>query len=84
MLISTKLIVSNTEMIKNYKTCREKSVKYGKIFVLKNNQPDSVLFSINEYEKLSVIIEHVEKLEEKDIKEFSELLLKNEIVKTEI
>jgi len=77
MHILIEAIVSNTEMMKNYKACREKAGKYGKIFVLKNNQPDSVLFSINEFEKLSVIIEHLENLEEKDIVEFSKSLLKN-------
>ena len=63
MNISTKSIVSNTEMIKNYKSCRQKAESLGKIFVLKNNQPDSVLFSITEYERLSVFIEYVENIE---------------------
>jgi len=79
MNILTKSIVSNTEMIKKYKYCRGKAEKYGKIFVLKNNQPDSVLFSIDEYEKLSAIIEYVGKLEEKDMVKFTEFLLKKEI-----
>jgi len=81
MHILTKAIVSNSEMIKNYKTCREKAESYGKIFVLKNNQPDSVLFSIAEYEKLSVLIEYVENLDEKDFAKMTELLLKREIWK---
>ena len=67
MNIKTKAIVSNSEMIKNYKACREKSESFGKIFVLKNNQPDAVLFSIAEYERLSVFIEYLESLEGKDI-----------------
>ncbi len=67
MIISTKAIVSNSEMIKNYKDCREKAERLGKIFVLKNNQPDAVLFSITEYERLSVFIEYMESLDEKDI-----------------
>lgn len=54
-------------MIKNYKACREKAESLGKVFVLKNNQPDAVLFSITEYERLSVIIEYLESLDEKDI-----------------
>ena len=54
-------------MIKNYKACREKAESFGKIFVLKNNQPDAALFSITEYERLSVLIEYQESLEEKDI-----------------
>jgi len=67
MNISTKAIVSNSEMIKNYKTCREKAENFGKIFILKNNQPDAVLFSIAEYERLSAFIEYLESLEGKDI-----------------
>lgn len=67
MNISTKAIVSNSEMIKNYKTCREKAESFGKIFILKNNQPDAVLFSISEYERLSSFIEYLESLEGKDI-----------------
>jgi len=81
MHIFTKAIVSNSEMIKNYKTCREKAEGFGKIFVLKNNQPDSVLFSMAEYEKISVLIEYVEKLEEKDFIKLTELLLEKKIRK---
>ncbi len=69
MNISTNAMVSNSEMIKNYKTCREKAEKFGKIFVLKNNKPDAVLLSIDEYEKLLVLIEHLESLDEKSIVE---------------
>ncbi len=64
MKISTKAIVSNSEMIKNYKACREKADVLGKIFILKNNQPDAVLFSIREYETLSELIEHHDDLGE--------------------
>lgn len=67
MNIFTKAIVSNSEMIKNYKTCREKAESFGKIFVLKNNQPDAVLFSITEYERLALFIEYFESLEENEI-----------------
>ena len=67
MNISTKAIVSNSEMIKNYKACREKAESLGKIFVLKNNQPDAVLFSIAEYERFSRVIENLESLEKEDI-----------------
>ena len=76
MNILTKAIVSNSEMIKNYKACREKAESFGKIFILKNNQPDAVLFSISEYERLSVFIEYLESLEEKDIAKFIESLPK--------
>ena len=74
MNISTKAIVSNSEMIKNYKSCREKAQTFGKIFILKNNQPDAVLFSIDEYERLSVLIEYLESLDIKDIAKFTESL----------
>ena len=67
MNISTSSIVSNSEMIKNYKTCREKAAAIGKVFVLKNNQPDAVLFSIAEYQRLSEIIEYLESLDDRDI-----------------
>jgi PHD/YefM family antitoxin component YafN of YafNO toxin-antitoxin module len=79
MNISTKAIVSNSEMIKNYKACREKAEGLGKIFVLKNNQPDAVLFSITEYERLSVLIEYLESLEGKDITKIVELLKRKEL-----
>ena len=76
MNILTKAIVSNSDMIKNYKACREKAEVLGKIFVLKNNQPDAVLYSISEYERLSVFIEYLESLEEKDIAAVTETLPK--------
>jgi len=66
MKLSTKAIVSNSDMIKNYKTCREKAEELGKIFILRNNQADAVLFSIAEYERLSGIIEYLESLEESE------------------
>ncbi len=76
MIISTEAIVSNSDMIKNYKSCREKAESFGKIFILKNNQPDAVLFSIVEYEKISVCIEYLESLEANDIEIFTESLQK--------
>jgi len=54
----------------------KKAVCFGKIFVLKNNQPDAVLFSVTEYERLSVFIEYLESLEEKEIAKFTESLPK--------
>lgn len=77
MNISTKAIVSNSEMIKNYKACRDKADGYGKIFVLKNNQPDAVLFSIAEYERLSVLIEYAESLDEEGINKVIDSILNN-------
>lgn len=82
MKILTAAIVSNSDMIKNYKDCIEKAVKYGKIFILKNNQPDAVLFSISEYEKFSGFIEYAEHLEEKDIAKILEVIPKDGDAKT--
>lgn len=76
MNILTKAIVSNSEMIKNYKSCREKAESFGKIFIMKNNQPDAVLFSVAEYERLSVFIEYLESIEETDIAKITESLPK--------
>ncbi len=74
MNISTKMIVSNSEMIKNFKSCRDKAENLGKIFVLKNNQPDSVLFSIKEYERISAFLEYLERLDDEEIKTFAKSL----------
>jgi len=67
MNIVTEAIVANSDMIKNYKACREKAEINGKVFVFKNNQPDAVLFSILEYERISGIIEYLGSLEEEEI-----------------
>jgi len=67
MNIYTKAIVSNSDMIKSYKNCREKADDFGKIFIMKNNQPDAVLFSIAEYERIAELIEYSESLDTKDI-----------------
>jgi len=66
MNVPTKAIVSNSDMIKFYKPCRDKAECYGKIFVFKNNQPDAVLFSISEYERLSPFFEYLETLSDVD------------------
>ncbi len=76
MKILTEAIVSNSDIFKDYKKCREKAETFGKTFILKNNQPDAVLFSINEYSKFATLIEYLENLEEDEI----EILL-NEIPK---
>lgn len=75
MNILTEAIVSNSEMIKNYKACREKADTFGKIFVFKNNQPDAVLFSIAEYERLSMLMEYLVNLKEEDLKRITDHVL---------
>jgi PHD/YefM family antitoxin component YafN of YafNO toxin-antitoxin module len=76
MELLSREITSNSEMIKNYKACREMAESFGKLFVLKNNHPDAVLFSIAEYERISVFIEYLESLNENDIATFTESLPK--------
>lgn len=70
MKISTNSIVSNSEMMKSYKTCREKAGDHGKVFILKNNQLDAVLLPAMEYEKFSTIIEYIETLDEQEFAAF--------------
>lgn len=82
MNISTNMIVSNSDMIKNYKNCREMAEKFGKVFILKNNQPDAILFSVNEYERVAALMEYLESLEEEDIVRFVESLPKQGIRKS--
>ncbi len=65
MKILKSAIVSNSDIIKNYKTLRDRTEGLGRIFVFKNNQLDAVLFSISEYEKYSDILEELESLDEK-------------------
>ncbi len=74
MKFTASTIVSNSDMIKNYKSCRMKADSFGKIIILKNNQPDAVLFSITEYERLSGLIEYAEGISEQEINRAVELL----------
>lgn len=67
MEIPSKAMVSISDMIKNFKGCRTKAEAFGKLFILKNNQLDSVLFSIKEYEKISVLLDYMESIEEQDL-----------------
>jgi PHD/YefM family antitoxin component YafN of YafNO toxin-antitoxin module len=67
MKIPKIAIVSNSDIIKNYKTQREKAEEIGKLFVFKNNQPDAVLFSITEFEKVAGLLELTEHMNEAEI-----------------
>lgn len=71
----TKALVSNSEMIKNYKTCRGKAEICGNVFILKNNQPDAVLFSISEYERLAEFIDYIDNLEAKEIAKLTDFII---------
>jgi PHD/YefM family antitoxin component YafN of YafNO toxin-antitoxin module len=74
MIITSDAIVSNSEMIKNYKGCRDMAEKLGKLFVLKHNSLDAVLLSIKEYERISALLEYVENLDTEAIQELVEAL----------
>ena len=76
MMIPRNAIVSNSDMIKNYKACRDKAERLSKIFIMKNNEPDGVLFSIAEYERLSGFVEYAEYLEKNDIAKILEVMPK--------
>lgn len=64
MKIIKSAIVSNSDIIKNYKTQRALAETHGKIYIFKNNQPDAVLFSINAFERVSEILEAIENSDE--------------------
>lgn len=70
-------IVSNTEMIKNYKDCRKKAENLNKIFILKNNEPDAVLFSINSYKKISAFVEYLDSVEDENLLDLYKCLPQN-------
>lgn len=67
MKIPKNAIVSNSDIIKNYKTQRERAETIGKLFVFKNNQPDAVLFSMTEYEKIADLLELIETMNDGEI-----------------
>jgi len=74
MKIPKNAIVSNSDIIKNYKTQRERAEIIGKLFVFKNNQPDAVLFSMTEYEKIADLLELVETMNEVEINNILEMI----------
>jgi len=67
MKIPKQAIVSNSDIIKNYKTQRERAQVIGKLFVFKNNQPDAVLFSMTEFERVAELLELIEEMSDDEI-----------------
>lgn len=76
MKISKSTIVSNTDIIKNYKKHRDIAEELGRIIVFKNNRPDAVLFSITEYEKIAEILEAFETLNDEEASHVLEFIQK--------
>ncbi len=70
MYIQSNTMVSTSEIIKNYNKCKKKAAALGKVFIFKNNQPDAVLYSMNEYKKYSIIIEYTENLDDEEAMQF--------------
>lgn len=77
MNIPKKAIVSNSDIIKNYKTQRDRAEELGKLFVFKNNQPDAVLFSMTEYEKYADIIEILESMNDDELETIITVILEH-------
>jgi len=67
MKIPKQAIVSNSDIIKNYKTQRERAQIIGKLFVFKNNQPDAVLFSMTEFERVAELLELIDDMSDDEI-----------------
>jgi hypothetical protein len=67
MKIPKEAIVSNSDIIKNYKTQRERAEIIGKLFVFKNNQPDAVLFSMTEFERVAELLELIDYMGEAEM-----------------
>ena len=67
MIFSGMTIVSNSDMIKAYKACRDKAEIAGKVLIFKNNQPDAVLFSMKEYERFSEFFDYLEYLNPEEL-----------------
>ena len=61
MLIERDEIISATEMVKNFASCREKAKENSKMIIFKNNKPDLALVDIDKFEKM---IDRIELLEE--------------------
>lgn len=77
MKIPIKSIVSNSDIIKNYKTQRDRAEECGKLFVFKNNQPDAVLFSMTEYEKIADILEVLESMNDDELETIITVILEH-------
>lgn len=74
MKLTKDRIVSNSDVIKNYKTQRDKAEVLGKLFIFKNNQPDAVLFSISEYDRVSDVLDAIDGLDAEELKQLLQSL----------
>lgn len=47
-----KQLVSKSDLLRNYNSCKEKIDEYGEVIVLTNNKPDAVMMDVERYEML--------------------------------
>jgi len=74
MKIPKRAIVSNSDIIKNYKTQRDKAEKFGKLIIFKNNRPDAVLFSITAFDRIAELLEAIETMNDMEIANILEMI----------
>ena len=75
MKIPKDAIVSNSDIIKNYKTQRDRVEITCKLFIFKNNQPDAFLFSIDAYDKVADYLELLETMDEAESEKLLQMIL---------
>lgn len=77
MKIPKEAIVSNSDIIKNYKTQRDRVEIIGKLFIFKNNQPDAVLFSIDAYDKVADYLELLDTMDDEEREKLLDMILQH-------
>ncbi len=74
MKIPRRAIVSNSDIIKNYKTQRNNAEALGKLIIFKNNKPDAVLFSISAFDRIAEILEEIETMDDTELANILEII----------
>jgi PHD/YefM family antitoxin component YafN of YafNO toxin-antitoxin module len=74
MKIPRRAIVSNSDIIKNYKTQRNNAEALGKLIIFKNNKPDAVLFSISAFDRIAEILEEIETMDDTELANILEMI----------
>lgn len=64
------MIILSSDLLRKYKKYRRLAEYYGKLIILKDNQPDAVLLPIAEYEKLSGALEETGNFDKDRLVEF--------------
>lgn len=79
MKIPKKAIVSNSDIIKNYKAQRNKAEALGKLVIFKNNKPDAVLFSITAFDRIAELLEEIESMDDLELAKIIEMIKDHKI-----